>query len=112
MTADRLPSRKMPTVAEDYGNFLERVEFLEEALLPQTECPSGHALVLTHANLEWPAEEDTYLLGPTPVYKDEQCQTTFIPSIILPIAEKSLKASVKSPQSYEFTLPAGTSPIA
>ena len=111
MTPDRLPSRQMPAVADDYENFLNQMEKLETKLTLKTRCTNGHTLDVSHESLEWPAEEGPYLLGPTPIYKDAQCQTILVPSSILSFAEQSLKTSVKSPDSYQFSLPNGVSPL-
>ena len=111
MTADRLPTRRKPMVAENYDNFLDHMEEIEKELPSKANCPNGHTLALTSENLDWPADEGIYLLGPTPVYKDVECQTTFVSSSVLSVAEGSLKASVKSPDSYVFTLPSGVLPL-
>ena len=111
MTPDRLPTRQMPAVADDYENFLDHMEELETTLTLKAKCPIGHSLGVSHESLEWPAEEGPFLLGPTPVYKDPECQTTFVSPKVLSFAEESLKVSVKSPDSYQFSPPDGVSPL-
>lgn len=106
-----LPFRQKPFVADGSDDFLDRMETLDEALPAEANCPNGHTLGLTRQSLDWPAKEGVYLLGPTPVYADAECRTTFIPAAVLQIAEVALRTSVKSPETYEFVLPAGASPL-
>lgn len=87
------------------------MEKLDWVLPKEANCPDGHTLALTQQSLDWPTDEGIYLLGPTPVYKDAQCQTTFVSPTVLSIAEESLRASVKAPESYKFSLPNGVSAL-